>query len=255
MIPGYGGQGDVPTAPAPTSAVPVGTTAASAAQTLPGTEGWTLTPEGAQTAAQQAIAGVPATPPVGGGGGPMDWFSRNILGPYKQSGIPEVLDIGGKVAGVGIPAYSILSQLSRQQGGQTPLSPLQQEQLNALRTQQNYYQNMAQGNVPASVQQTLQLQAKNEIQKIKAKYAQLGMSGSTAEQQDIAAAQARATAGLAQYQTQMMTTGAQGLGIPVGQIGKLSEQQLRDDAAFNDALAKFVAALAGGPPQQQKPAS
>lgn len=218
-------------------------------------EGYSLTPEGSEMAARLATAGAPTATVPGGGAGFFDFLSKNILEPYKKSGIPEVLDIGGKVAGVGIPAYSILSQLSRQQGGQTPLSALQQEQLNALRTQQNAYQQMMSGQVPASVQQTLQRQAQAEIQQIKAKYAKLGMSGSTAESQDIAAAQARATAGLAQYQTQMMTAGAQGLGIPVAQIGKLSDQQLREDAAFNDALAKFVAALAGGPPQQQKPAS
>ena len=178
------------------------------------------------------------------GGNQPGFIQRNILDPFKKSGVGELL-------GVGLPAAGLIKQLASMSGGQTPLSPLQQEQLNAMRAQRGMAEQFMTGQVPAGMQQSLQNQAQAEIQQIKSRYAQMGMSGSTAEMQDIAAAQARATARLGQAQSNMIAQGAAMLGMPATITQQLSREQLAQDAAFNDSLAQFVAALSGGPPTKR----
>lgn len=206
--------------------------------------GNTLTPQGAQAAAQAALSGV--KPSIVDEGGPMSWLARNILEPYKKSGVPELL-------GIGIPAASLIRNLSLMQGGQQPLDPLQQQRLQMAQQQQNVAQQYLTGQVPASVQQNIQAQTQARVQQIRAKYAQLGMSGSTAEQQDIAAAQAQGSRDLATASTQMVNAGAAMMNLPAQQFQTLTREQLAQDAAFSDALAKFVASLSAGPAQTKTP--
>ena len=241
-IPG-GVPGAAPATPTVPAGIPAGTTAAGAASVLPSISDdpfSVVTP--AQASTINTLSGGPV--PAGGGagvGGPFDFLSKNVLGPIKQSGIGELL-------GVGVPAAGLIKQLASMSGGQTPLSPLQQEQLNAMRAQRGQAEQFMTGAVTPQMEQNFQNQTKAEIQQIKARYAQMGMSGSTAEMQDIAAAQARGTARLGQAQGQMIATGASMLGLPAGYMQKISNEQLAQDAAFSDALARFVASIAGSPP-------
>lgn len=218
---------------APQAAIPTATAPATAEDPM----SWVLSPAGSRYLAEQAIAkaGGPVSADPGG------FLQRNLIDPFKKSGIGELL-------GIGVPAAGLIKQLASMSGGQTPLSPLQQEQLNAMRAQRGQAEQFMTGAVTPQMEQNFQNQTKAEIQQIKARYAQMRMSGSTAEMQDIAAAQARGTARLGQAQGQMIATGASMLGLPAGYMQKISNEQLAQDAAFNDALARFVASIAGSPP-------
>jgi hypothetical protein len=169
------------------------------------------------------------------------WFARNVLDPTK-----EFTKDYGPLLGMGATGAGVLKQLL-QPGGVEALSPLQQEQLNLMRQQQQTAQQYMTGQVPAEMQQNLMNQTKARITAIKDKYAKLGMSGSTAENQDLAAAQAQATQQLGQMQAQMIQTGAQMMGLPAVAISRLTAQQDAQSAAFNAALARFIASMAGRP--------
>ena len=117
-----------------------------------------------------------------------------------------------------------------------------------MRQQQQTAQQYMQGRVTPEMQQNIQNQVQANIQQIKAKYAQMGMSGSTAEAQEIAGAEARGAAMLGQAQAQMMQTGAQMMGLPTNMVARLSAQQLAQDQAFSDALAQFLAQAGAVPP-------
>ena len=154
-----------------------------------------------------------------------------------------------ELGSLGVAGGGLLKQLL-QPGGVEALNPLQQEQLNMMRQQQQTAQQYMTGQVTPEMQQNIQNQTQANIQQIKAKYAQMGMSGSTAEAQEIAGAEARGTAQLGQAQSQMIQTGSQMLGLPTQTIAKLSAQQLAQDKDFSDALAAFVGSLAGTPPKK-----
>lgn len=175
------------------------------------------------------------------------WFARNVLDPTK-----EFTKDYGPLLGMGATGAGVLKQLL-QPGGVEALSPLQQEQLNLMRQQQQTAQQYMTGQVTPEMQQNLMNQTKARITAIKNKYAKLGMSGSTAENQDLAAAQAQATQQLGQMQAQMIQTGAQMMGLPAVAISRLTAQQDAQSAAFNAALARFVASMAGRPQDRPTP--
>jgi len=216
---------------------------------------------------------VPATPPVTAGATPASVADitaaignqpPDMLGRPQDVTIPDgpgffkrlAQSVGGfqkdygpllQLASLGIGGGSLLKQLL-QPGGVEALSPLQQEQLNMMRQQQQTAQQYMQGQVTPEMQQNIQNQTQANIQQIKAKYAQMGMSGSTAEAQEIAGAEARGAAMLGQAQANMIQTGAQMLRLPTDMIGRLSAQQLAQDEAFSNALAQFLAQAGAVPP-------
>jgi hypothetical protein len=218
--------------PAP-AAIPAGgpTTAASAFDNLP---------QFPTTSEPGYGVGAPATPADTGTPGFFKRLAESIGGFKKDYG--PLFELGS----LGIAGGGLLKQLL-QPGGTEALNPLQQEQLNMMRQQQQTAQQYMTGQITPEMQQNIQNQTQANIQQIKAKYAQMGMSGSTAEAQEIAGAEARGTAMLGQAQTQMIQTGAQMLGLPTQTIAKLSAQQLAQDKEFSDALAAFVGSLAGTP--------
>ena len=241
--PGGGATPSVPVAPAPSPIA--GATAQSVAPVSPDTTAADI---------QTAIGNQPpdtlgqgqniAAPKAGSGTGIFDFLSKNVLGPAKEI---------APLASLGAGAYGLINQIARP-GGVEALSPLQQQQLNMLQQNQQTAQQYIQGNVPDSQAQTIQSGVGAQVNNIKAKYAQMGMTGSTAESQDIAAAQQQGQVQLAQAQQAMIRTGAAMLGLPVNQIGQLTAQQMAQDESFSNALASFAGALSGNPPQQPKAA-
>lgn len=219
-----------------------------------------VVPSGATAAAGVDPIGIGATtqtsiPPAdlaasaAGAGSTPGFFARlaKDVGQFKKDYQP-LLD----VAGLGLTGAGVLKQLM-QPGGVEALSPLQQEQLNLMRQQQQTAQQYMTGQVTPEMQQNLMNQTKARIAAIKNKYAKLGMSGSTAENQDLAAAQAQATQQLGQMQSQMIQTGAQMMGLPAVAISRLTAQQDAQSAAFNAALAQFIASMAGRPQDRPTP--
>lgn len=230
---GGGGGGMPPVTPAAPPSVPAAapTTAASAFDNLP---------QFPTTSEPGYGVGAPATPADTSTPGFFKRLAESIGGFKKDYG--PLFELGS----LGIAGGSLLKQLL-QPGGTEALNPLQQEQLNMMRQQQQTAQQYMTGQITPEMQQNIQNQTQANIQQIKAKYAQMGMSGSTAEAQEIAGAEARGTAMLGQAQSQMIQTGAQMLGLPSRTIAGLSAQQLAQDKEFSDALAAFVGSLAGTP--------
>lgn len=84
-------------------------------------------------------------------------------------------------------------------------------------------------------------QLKGQIAAIKSKYASLGMSGSTAEQQDIQNAQNRASASQAGAVSQNANTALGAIGVSNQPILAVANQQLADDTALSNAIARAAA--------------
>ena len=246
---GYTPGGGAAPAPAPVASASPSPIAGATAQSVA-----PVSPDTTAADIQTAIGNQPpdmlgqgqniAAPKAGGGTGIFDFLSKNVLGPAKEI---------APLASLGAGAYGLINQVARP-GGVSALSPLQQEQLNMLQQNQQTAQQYIQGNIPDSQAQTIQSGVNAQVNNIKAKYAQMGMTGSTAESQDIAAAQQQGQVQLAQAQQAMIRTGAAMLGLPVNQIGQLTEQQIAQDESFSNALASFAGALSGNPPQQTKAA-
>lgn len=234
----YGGgpSGAGPQAPTivtPSSpAIPSGATAAVG-----------VDPIGIGATTQTSVSPADLAASVAGAGSTPGFFARlaKDVGQFRKDYQPLI-----DVAGLGLTGAGVLKQLT-QPGGVEALSPLQQEQLNLMRQQQQTAQQYMTGQVTPEMQQNLMNQTKANLTAIKDKYAKLGMSGSTAEQQDLAAAQARSTAQLGQMQAQMIQTGAQMMGLPAVAISRLTAQQDAQTAEFNKALASFIASIAGRP--------
>ena len=232
------GGGDPPQMPTtPAGGPPPGTTAAAGAPALP-TDAGGVGADGKYSSIGDLIKakGFDQTQPQGFG----DW-AKSIMGDVKEY-MP--------LAGLGATGVGLARQFGAGNGGSPPLSPLQQEQLNAMRQQRALAQQYQTGQVTPEMQQGVQAQTQANIQSIKDKYAKLGMSGSTSERQEIAAAMQAGQAQIGAQQAKMIQIGAQMAGVPTTEVGALTREQLAQDAAFMDALAKFAAA-AGSMPQAQ----
>lgn len=107
------------------------------------------------------------------------------------------------------------------------------------------------GKLPAAAQQTITAQVAAQKAAIRSKYASMGMSGSTPEIQELAAAD-QAGVGLA-FQTaqSLATTGLSAINQSTGLTGQAAqlqaailEAQTQQGTALGDALAQFAGALA-----------
>lgn len=162
------------------------------------------------------------------------------LGALAKSIFSGAKDVAPLV-GLGAGATGLIRTLTS--GGPSALNPLQQEQLDMLRNQQQTGQSMMTGQLTPEMQGSIQQNVQQQINAIKQKYAQMGMTGSTAEMQDIAAATAGGQTQIANAQANMIKTGAALVGLPTNAIAGLTKEQLAQDAAFNDALAKFAGSV------------
>lgn len=94
----------------------------------------------------------------------------------------------------------------------------------------------------AGVDQALQ----SDIANIKARYASMGMSGSSAEQQDIANAQQSAVAQRAQLAQQATTTGLNALQLTDSVYQTLVTDQLNRQQELSNAFANFFSSVGEG---------
>lgn len=105
------------------------------------------------------------------------------------------------------------------------------------------------GNLPGGRQVAFDNQANREKAAIRQRYAGMGMSGSTAEAQDLAAVDQRLQEQAFREAQQMATTGfnaaAQQSGISDELYKLLWEEEARRGTAFSNSLSSFVSAIAG----------
>lgn len=108
---------------------------------------------------------------------------------------------------------------------------------------ENYLQT---GTLPAGEQAGVTQALDSAIASIKSRYASMGMSGSSAEQQDIAAAQGQAQAAAAQMQEQLLSTGISETGMSSQLYSELLKNSMANDTNLSGAIANFASAAAGG---------
>lgn len=119
----------------------------------------------------------------------------------------------------------------------------------ALETAQGLVPSVSTGHLPPGAQQGIDNALKDAQTAIRSKYANLGLSGSTMESQELSAAQDRATAAAFNEANQLTQTGLQALGMTgnaASQYQAIMQDQLAQDKELQDALASFAAASSGG---------
>ncbi len=115
----------------------------------------------------------------------------------------------------------------------------------------NIAQNNAGGQLNPAQAAAMQQNINGQIAAIKAKYAQLGLSGSTAEQQDIQAAQNAAFGAQAQAITANTGQALNAIGAANASTLPIAQQTLADDRALSEAIAMLAAmSMYGGGNQQ-----
>lgn len=207
---------------------------------------------GSSTGAPLSLAAPADTPAAAAakaataGGGISDWASNN-------KGLLASLGIGG----AGILASPYLSKAINK----VP----QQGNLDALAAQERSLQGQQQatgaalidpllsGNLPAGAKTQVDNAFQDAIGTTKAKYANLGLSGSTMEADAIASITKQKEALSFQIAEQMATTGQQALSGAANALGlqdtvysQLMQAQVQQDTALQQAIASFAGAAALG---------
>lgn len=142
------------------------------------------------------------------------------------------------LAGTGVSVGRSLLKGNQPPGGDA-LNAQRQQILNTLMQQS---QLLASGQLTPEQTQQFMNDLNAHISSIKAKYASLGQPGSTAELQDVAAAQALTTGNIGAQQTRQISTGLQGLGLAANQADRLTADQMAQDQQISDAIARLAAA-------------
>lgn len=102
------------------------------------------------------------------------------------------------------------------------------------------------GQLPPGQQQMVQSALSDSIAGIKAKYANMNLSGSSSEQQEISAAQERAAATTAQLATQVTGQGLTALQLSEQIYAQIANIKLQEDQGLQNAIAQFSGAAALG---------
>lgn len=102
------------------------------------------------------------------------------------------------------------------------------------------------GQLPPGQQQMVQNALNDTISGIRAKYANMGLSGSSSEQQEIAAARERAAATTADLATKVTGQGLNALGLAEQIYATIAQLKLGQDQGLQQAIANFAGAAAGG---------
>lgn len=121
---------------------------------------------------------------------------------------------------------------------------LSQAQLDAYRRLQQLSQQLTQNGGQLTPEQAQQFQNDLEAVQsgIRGTYASKGMAGSTAQMEDLAAAQAASTAGKAKAMSANLNTGLQAAGLSGPTANSLLTYQLSQDAALSNMIARLAAA-------------
>lgn len=175
-------------------------------------------------------------------GGPESSFMSAIHNPslnniLKAAGNNSGLLLGG--AGLGLDAISQgrMVKGQRQVQGEAGQLAGQGKQLSS------YLQS---GTLPPGVQQSIDQATNSAKASIRSQYAARGMSGSSAEQQDLAAVDTNSKVQGAQIAMNLLQTGIQETGLASGLYENLMKMSMDKDKGLAEALAAFGAASSGG---------
>lgn len=109
------------------------------------------------------------------------------------------------------------------------------------------------GNLPPGAETFVENSLKDEEARIRGTYASLGLSGSTMEAQDLAAASERAAANRFQIASQVTSQGITALGGASSDFATLAQLQLAQDQRLQEAISSFSSALGYGQGLQRIP--
>lgn len=233
-------------APAPWSATPATDTVDKGAgiSTGPGiTPGQGAGSQSFGPAPRLSIAptGGPAVAPSGGGGvtPPPSASDPGFLGGVSNF-LRQNAPLLSAAAGVGAIGKQLLAPSSIPN-----LSQMTAAGTAANKAAQDLIPSVSTGKLPAGAEQMVQNATNDAITGIRAKYANLGLSGSTMEQQDIAAAQQRAQAMRFDLAQQLTQTGLNAAGLQEQIYSQIANLVLNQDKGLSDALAAFAQAMGG----------
>lgn len=203
-----------------------------------GSTGGAVTPAAAAGTGPTISGGATAAAPSGGVSGILDSISKfTSAHPY--------LTLGGSMIG-----SQLLSPLISKIAGTNNLTPqeqalLAQEQpgLNAANSLIGSEQS---GVLPPGAQASVQSALQADIANIKSRYASLGMSGSSAEQQDIANAQQQSVANQFALANQATQTGLSALGLNQNVYQTLVTDQLNRQQQLQNAFSGLFSAIGQG---------
>lgn len=102
------------------------------------------------------------------------------------------------------------------------------------------------GTLPPGLQQGINQASESAKATIRSQYASKGMSGSSAEQQDLAAVDQRAEAQGAQMAMQLLQTGISETGMASGLYEQLLGNAMKEDSQLGSAISNFASAASGG---------
>lgn len=159
-----------------------------------------------------------------------------------QNTVTEALakNPGALIAGGGL-AYNLLGQKT---DPNLDIMKRQAEEMNARgRTLSGYLES---GTLPPGAQASINQAKEAAKAKIKSDYAARGMSGSSAELQDLNAVDARAQAQGFSMAAQLLDTGVRQTGLSSEIYANLANLNARRRASTGNAIANFAAALGGG---------
>lgn len=169
-------------------------------------------------------------------------ISQLIKNPtWDNAGIAAGNNVGGLVsgAGLGIAALNNGRQLQGQQG----LAALAGQEGQNSKAMEAYLQN---GTLPPGVQASINQATDAAKASIRSNYAAKGMSGSSAESQDLANADQAAQANGAKIAMQLMDTGIKESGLSSEIYNHLMQQSYTSDKDLQGALANFASNMGGG---------
>ena len=170
----------------------------------------------------------------------------NTLGISKSSIIPA------GVAGIGL-AKDLLSPTNSLQG-QSQLSAEAAQTASQSQTMQNY---LTTGTLPPGVQTTINNATSGAQAAIRAKYASMGLSGSSMETQELNQLNLNAASAGAQVALNLYTQGLSDAQISAGIYKTLLSTDQEQQQLTSNAISNMAAALSGGTqirtqqPQQQ----
>lgn len=185
------------------------------------------------------IAGSPSLASAGNAAGSNGGLLNKVVNGAESSLGKNPLGIGASAIGLGLDAIKGNKALA----GETQLK----EQAAQLSQQgQGLGSYLQSGTLPPGLQQSLNQATEAAKASIRSQYAARGMSGSSAEQQDLAQVDSRAQAQGAEQALQLLQTGISETGMASQLYQALMGESLQQDQALSGAISSFASAAGGG---------
>ena len=177
-----------------------------------------------------APSGIGGGSPTTAGGGSFADFLKGTLKDNKNLIVPGLAMGASMLAKPNIEGLGDLKDIAGAAG----------------RTANELIPSVSTGQLPAGAQTQVNTAVQDAITSIKSKYAQMGMSGSTMEAQEISSAQARGEAMKFDMANKLTQTGLAAAGVASGDYETIMKTLLQQDSALQTALANFASSSAMG---------